>query len=110
MEPPFDEYTYPNGALADYLKLKHALLGDMGRIGGHVIPVVRQTLSIFLSSVLVKKYTNPSSDIITVLAGLDNVDTVFTDFVGTLDSIIRHGRSREWWPTAIVFACKLTGR
>jgi len=63
-----------------------------------------QTLSTFLIAVLAKKYTNRSSDIIEVLAGLDNVDTIFTDFVGALDSIIRSGRScqfaREaeaWW-------------
>ncbi|KAJ4392599.1 hypothetical protein N0V85_006931 [Neurospora sp. IMI 360204] len=35
------------------------------------------TLSVFLVSVLGKKYTNPSSDIIEVLAGLDSVDHVF---------------------------------
>lgn len=40
---------------------------------------------------MVKKYTNPSSDIITVLAGLDEVDQVFTDFVAVLDKIIRSG-------------------
>ena len=44
-------------------------------------------------AVLAKKYTNPSSDIIQVLAGLDHVDTIFTDFVGALDTIIRNGRS-----------------
>ena len=52
-----------------------------------------QTLNTFLVAVLAKKYTNPSSDIIEVLAGLDNVDTVFTDFVSALDSIIRNGKS-----------------
>jgi hypothetical protein len=41
----------------------------------------------------VKKYTNPSSDIITVLAGLDAVDRVFSEFVGILDKIIRNGGS-----------------
>jgi len=45
--------------------------------------------------VLVKKYMNPSSDIINVLAGLDRIDTVFSDFVGALEAIIRNGRSRE---------------
>ena len=42
---------------------------------------------------LAKKYMNPSSDIITVLAGLDHIDTVFTEFVGSLDWILRNGRS-----------------
>ncbi|GAM41746.1 hypothetical protein TCE0_042f15103 [Talaromyces pinophilus] len=50
-----------------------------------------ETLTIFLGSILVKKYTNPSSDIITVLAGLDEVDQVFTEFVTVLDKIIRNG-------------------
>ncbi|AEO71969.1 uncharacterized protein THITE_2124862 [Thermothielavioides terrestris NRRL 8126] len=44
-------------------------------------------------AVLAKKYTNPSSDVIELLAGLDHVDTVFTEFVGALESLIRNGRS-----------------
>jgi len=46
--------------------------------------------------VLGKKYTNPSSDIIDVLAGLDHIDTIFADFVAALDSIIRNGRSCQY--------------
>ena len=46
---------------------------------------------VFLACVLKKRYTNPSSDIITVLAGLDEVDHVISDFVAMLDSIIRNG-------------------
>lgn len=42
---------------------------------------------------LSKKYTNPSSDIIEVLAGLDNVDTVFNDLVATLDTNISSGKT-----------------
>lgn len=49
-----------------------------------------QTLTTFFSAVLPKKYTNPSSDIIAVLAGLDHVDQIFTDFVAALDAIIRN--------------------
>lgn len=52
-----------------------------------------QTLSTFFVAVLAKKYTNPSSDIIEVLAGLDAIDTIFADFVGALDATIRNGRS-----------------
>lgn len=52
-----------------------------------------QTITAFLTSVLSKKYTNASSDIINVLAGLDEVDAVFTDFVAALDVTIRTGRS-----------------
>lgn len=44
-------------------------------------------------AVLGKKYTNPSSDIIDLVAGLDHIDTVFTEFVGALESLIRNGRS-----------------
>ncbi|CAL3972878.1 hypothetical protein PZA11_004125 [Diplocarpon coronariae] len=51
------------------------------------------TVTAFLTSVLSKKYTNASSDIINVLAGLDEVDAVFTDFVAALDNTIRTGRS-----------------
>lgn len=59
---------------------------------------MRQTLSVFLTSVLSKKYTNPSSDVITVLAGLDEVDRVISEFVAVLDGIIRNGSSRECQP------------
>ncbi|PHH81502.1 hypothetical protein CDD83_3560 [Cordyceps sp. RAO-2017] len=49
------------------------------------------TLTIFLSCVLSKKYPHPSSDIMNVLAGLDHIDIVFADFVSTLEGIIRNG-------------------
>ncbi|KAL1995794.1 hypothetical protein VTN49DRAFT_660 [Thermomyces lanuginosus] len=52
-----------------------------------------ETLTIFLGSILVKKYTNPSSDIITILAGLDEADQVLADFVAALDRIIRNAAS-----------------
>jgi hypothetical protein len=52
-----------------------------------------KTLTIFLGAVLNKRYTNPSSDIIQVLAGLHDADAVFSDFVAALDSGIRNGRS-----------------
>lgn len=55
--------------------------------------LVSQTLTVFLTSILSKKYTNPSSDVITVLAGLDEVDHVIPDFVAVLDRIIRNGSS-----------------
>ncbi|KAK6360266.1 hypothetical protein TWF730_006414 [Orbilia blumenaviensis] len=53
------------------------------------------TISIFLSQVLSKRYTNLSSDVIAILAGLDHIDAVFTDFVGVLDVNIRSGRTAE---------------
>jgi hypothetical protein len=52
-----------------------------------------QTLATFLTSILSKKYTNPSSDVISVLAGLDEVDCVISEFVSVLDGIIRNGSS-----------------
>jgi hypothetical protein len=50
-----------------------------------------QTLGVFLACALSKKFSHPSSDVIGILAGIDNVDAVLTDFVGTLDGIIRSG-------------------
>jgi hypothetical protein len=52
-------------------------------------------LTVFLTSILSKKYTNPSSDVITVLAGLDEVDHVISEFVAVLDGIVRNRSSRE---------------
>jgi hypothetical protein len=52
-----------------------------------------QNLTVFLTKVFSKKYTNPSSDIIEVLAGLDHVDTVFNDLVTALDNIISSGKT-----------------
>jgi len=51
-------------------------------------------LTVFLDTALAKRYTNPSADSIAVLAGLRDADTVMTDFVATLDTAIRAGRSR----------------
>lgn len=50
-------------------------------------------MTVFFAVVLAKRYTNPSSDMIQVLAGLDRVDAVFTDLVATLDHAIKHGRN-----------------
>lgn len=52
-----------------------------------------QTLTVFLDAALTKKYTNPSSDIISVLAGLHDADAIMTDFITTLDTVIRTGRT-----------------
>ncbi|KAL9576003.1 MAG: hypothetical protein Q9212_007477, partial [Teloschistes hypoglaucus] len=51
------------------------------------------TLTVFLGVVLAKRYTNPSSEIITVLAGLDEVDVVFLDFANGVENIVRSGGS-----------------
>ncbi|KAF2190564.1 DUF1741-domain-containing protein [Zopfia rhizophila CBS 207.26] len=55
--------------------------------------VALDTLTVFLDTALSKKYTNPSSDIISILAGLHDADAVMSDFVATLDTVIRNGRS-----------------
>ncbi|KAL8911312.1 MAG: hypothetical protein Q9172_007690 [Xanthocarpia lactea] len=47
------------------------------------------TLTVFLSVILSRRYTNPSSEIITLLAGLDEVDTCFLDFVDAIENAIR---------------------
>ncbi|KAI4101639.1 MAG: hypothetical protein L6R37_004872 [Teloschistes peruensis] len=51
------------------------------------------TLTVFLGVVLAKRYTNPSSEIITVLAGLDEVDVVFLDFANAIENVVRSGGS-----------------
>jgi hypothetical protein len=58
-----------------------------------------------LASVLPKKYTNPSSDIIDVLAGLDEVDAVFTDFVAALDVNIKTGRTCRSILLGVIYKC-----
>jgi hypothetical protein len=64
--------------------------------------LVSQTLTVFLTSILSKKYTNPSSDVITVLAGLDEVDHVISNFVVVLDRIIRNGSSCKSLPVLLL--------
>lgn len=48
-----------------------------------------QTLTAFLGGVLTKRYTNPSSDVIEVLAGLDEVDTALSGLVTCIDGVVR---------------------
>ncbi|KAH8153934.1 uncharacterized protein LAJ45_01701 [Morchella importuna] len=71
--------------------------------------IALDTLNVFLREVLSKKYTNLSSDIISLLTGLDNVDSIFTDFVASLDTCIRSGRSvearRKAIQVAVCIAC-----
>jgi len=49
-------------------------------------------LIVFLDAVLNKRYGNPGADIMTVLAGLDDVDVIFSDFVAVLDEIVGTGK------------------
>lgn len=57
------------------------------------LALTAQTLTVFLDVILAKRYTNPSSDIITVLAGLDEVDDAFLDFANAVESVVRTGGS-----------------
>ena len=45
---------------------------------------------------MTKRYTNPSAEMITVLAGLDEVDAVFFEFANAIENIIRIGRSGRY--------------
>ena len=65
--------------------------------GCHLVRLTAQTLTVFLSVVLSRRYTNPSSEIITVLVGLDEVDACFLDFVDAIESVIRSGVSGKSW-------------
>lgn len=67
-----------------------------------------QTLTVFLGVTLAKRYTNPSSDTITVIAGLDEVDAVFSEFANVIEQCIRAGRSVELRQKAIDTALALT--
>lgn len=69
---------------------EHAL--EVCNVGSSTLSLTYlQTLTAFLGAVLSKKYTNPSSDAIEVLAGLDNVDKLITELVTSLDGVIRAG-------------------
>lgn len=57
------------------------------------LALTAQTLTVFLDVILAKRYTNPSSDIITVLAGLDEVDNAFLAFANAIESVVRTGQS-----------------
>ncbi|KKY20853.1 hypothetical protein UCRPC4_g04014 [Phaeomoniella chlamydospora] len=49
-------------------------------------------MAALLGGVLTKRYTNPSSDVIQVLAGLDEVDIIVTRLVSCIDSTVKeHG-------------------
>ncbi|KAF2497589.1 DUF1741-domain-containing protein [Lophium mytilinum] len=70
--------------------------------------IALDTLIVFLGAVLSKKYTNPSSDIISVLTGLNNADTVMSDFVASLDIVIRTGRTMQVRQKAVLAALSIT--
>jgi hypothetical protein len=55
---------------------------------------------VFFTVILSKKFANASSDLIEVLAGLDHVDSVFSELVTTLDHAIKDGRTGKQAPSA----------
>ena len=54
-------------------------------------------MTVYLGCVLSKKYLNPSADVITILAGLDEVDAVFLDFAEVIERAIGGGRSCKFF-------------
>ena len=58
--------------------------------------IASKTLTAFLSAILNKKYTNPSADVIEVLAGLNGVDKLITELVSGLDKLIRAGSTCQF--------------
>ncbi|CAK7234635.1 hypothetical protein SBRCBS47491_009017 [Sporothrix bragantina] len=66
------------------------------------------TLATFLSAMLAKKYNNPSSDVIDLLAGLDRVDAVLSDFVAALDQLLRYGKTPAIRRLAVQVALAVT--
>jgi len=77
--------------------------------GGGIVDLhALETLTTFFAAILLKKYTNPSSDIIAVLAGLDQIDAVFTEFVAALDNTIRNGKSLDVRQRAVEVVLSIT--
>ncbi|KAJ9655793.1 hypothetical protein H2198_005413 [Neophaeococcomyces mojaviensis] len=60
-----------------------------------------ENLTAFFAAVLSKRYTNPSTDIIEVLAGLDKVDRTMADLVNGLDIVIGKSKSSDFRRKAI---------
>ncbi|KJK82130.1 hypothetical protein H634G_02323 [Metarhizium anisopliae BRIP 53293] len=86
---PADVLTYEGRTRELFGKATVTVKAGQGLAPLHAL----DTLGIFLSCLLSKKYPHPSSDIIAILAGLDHIDAVFTDFVSTLDAIVRNGEN-----------------
>ncbi|KAJ5988040.1 hypothetical protein N7481_003250 [Penicillium waksmanii] len=101
----------PDETLGLQTQTRHIFLRAIRQAASNTAPsdaYALDTLTIFLTSILSKKYTNPSSDVITVLAGLDEVDRVISEFVTVLDNIIRNGSSFEVRRKAVRVAIAMT--
>lgn len=66
-----------------------------------------ENLAGFLSAVFTKRYTNPSTEIIEVLAGLDAIDKLVSDLVNGLEAIIRSSSNPEFRTKAVVTATSM---
>ncbi|KAK2603964.1 hypothetical protein QQS21_003899 [Conoideocrella luteorostrata] len=85
--PPADVLSFEGRTRELFGKAIVAVKAGQGLAPLHAL----DTLTIFLACLLSKKYPHPSSAIITVLAGLDHIDAIFTEFISTLDAIVRNG-------------------
>ena len=61
--------------------------------GSKAMELIVQTLTVFFGVIFSKRYTNPSSDTITVIAGLDEVDMVMSEFANAIEHGLKNGRS-----------------
>lgn len=60
-----------------------------------------ENLAGFLSAVFTKRYTNPSTDVIEVLAGLDAIDKLVSELVNGLEAIIRQSAKPDFRTKAV---------
>ncbi|EEP80283.1 conserved hypothetical protein [Uncinocarpus reesii 1704] len=105
---PLTQQTRPETFQPKIVQLYEKLLFESASRKPPVNEHALETLSTFLGGVLTKKYTNPSADIITILAGLHEVDQVFTEFVSVLDGIIRNGANLDLRLKAVDAAIAMT--
>lgn len=54
-----------------------------------------ENLAAFLVAVLAKRFPNPSTDVIEIMAGLEDIDKVMTDLVSSLDAVISNHKSNS---------------
>ncbi|ORY11664.1 hypothetical protein BCR34DRAFT_565059 [Clohesyomyces aquaticus] len=101
----------PDDMLQSQARSQQLFCGAIQRIKQATAPAdenALDTLTVFLEGALGKKYTNPSSDILSVLAGLHDADHVLSDFVATLDHVMRTGRNLALRLTAVRTALCIT--
>ncbi|KAI9777102.1 MAG: hypothetical protein M1839_009058 [Geoglossum umbratile] len=110
LQVPYRNRKTPSSFMLSRLQAQtHQLFSNaVSFIKAGVAPSDEIALDVSLSGVLDKKYTNTSSDVIAVLAGLDQVDVIFTEFVNALDNIIRNGRHLDIRQKAIEVALSVT--